>query len=146
MISFVNDIVQTITVFAYYLIFCSPCQSILKVPCDKILAIIRKKSKAVTVFTILWERLRKAESSYYHRLNPQESRKGTRREGFPMAPKRKPARGAAAAEERDPDGMFRGVSAFIVPHGVQPRRLEVALCPRDSPLCSRWGSPTVRAA
>ncbi|CAN6164450.1 unnamed protein product [Urochloa humidicola] len=43
-----------------------------------------------------------------------------------MAPKRKPARGAAAAEEeRDPDGMFRGVSAFIVPHGVQPRRLEV---------------------
>ncbi|RCV21019.1 hypothetical protein SETIT_4G104600v2 [Setaria italica] len=41
-----------------------------------------------------------------------------------MAPKRKPARGAAA-EERDPDGMFRGVSAFIVPHGVQTRRLEV---------------------
>ncbi|PUZ61524.1 hypothetical protein GQ55_4G283000 [Panicum hallii var. hallii] len=41
-----------------------------------------------------------------------------------MAPKRKPARGPAA-EERDPDGMFRGVSAFIVPHGVQGRRLEV---------------------
>ncbi|RLM55276.1 DNA polymerase beta isoform X1 [Panicum miliaceum] len=41
-----------------------------------------------------------------------------------MAPKRKPARGAAA-EERDPDGMFRGVSAFIVPQGVQGRRLEV---------------------
>ncbi|KAG2605251.1 hypothetical protein PVAP13_4NG097900 [Panicum virgatum] len=40
-----------------------------------------------------------------------------------MAPKRKPARGAA--EERDPDGMFRGVSAFIVPRGVQARRLEV---------------------
>ncbi|CAL5043575.1 unnamed protein product [Urochloa decumbens] len=42
-----------------------------------------------------------------------------------MAPKRRPARGAAAAEERDPDGMFRGICAFIVPHGVQPRRLEV---------------------
>ena len=54
-----------------------------------------------------------------------------------MAPKRKPARGAAA-EERDPDGMFHGVSAFIVPHGVQARRLEVALSPKDSPLCSRW--------
>ncbi|KAJ1258775.1 hypothetical protein BS78_10G101100 [Paspalum vaginatum] len=38
-----------------------------------------------------------------------------------MAPKRKPA----AAEERDPDGIFRGVSAFIIPHGVQARRLEV---------------------
>lgn len=33
-----------------------------------------------------------------------------------MAPKRKPA---------DPDGIFRGVSAFFVPHGVQSRRLEV---------------------
>jgi hypothetical protein len=40
-----------------------------------------------------------------------------------MAPKRKPA----VAAERDPDGIFRGVSAFIVPHGVQARRLEVAL-------------------
>lgn len=40
-----------------------------------------------------------------------------------MAPKRKPA----AAAERDPYGIFRGVSAFIVPHGVQTRRLEVAL-------------------
>ncbi|XP_062228572.1 DNA polymerase lambda [Phragmites australis] len=39
-----------------------------------------------------------------------------------MAPKRKPARAAA---ERDPDGMFRGVSAFVVPHSVQTRRLEV---------------------
>ncbi|KAG0513632.1 hypothetical protein BDA96_10G118800 [Sorghum bicolor] len=38
-----------------------------------------------------------------------------------MAPKRKPA----VAAERDPDGIFRGVSAFIVPHGVQARRLEV---------------------
>ncbi|KAF0903186.1 hypothetical protein E2562_025761 [Oryza meyeriana var. granulata] len=38
-----------------------------------------------------------------------------------MAPKRKPARAAKS----DPDGMFRGVSAFIVPHAVQPRRLEV---------------------
>ncbi|KAK3132057.1 hypothetical protein QOZ80_6AG0515170 [Eleusine coracana subsp. coracana] len=41
-----------------------------------------------------------------------------------MAPKRKPARAAAEAE-RDPDGIFRGVSAFPVPHGVQSRRLEV---------------------
>ncbi|KAL6861744.1 hypothetical protein ACP4OV_017444 [Aristida adscensionis] len=41
-----------------------------------------------------------------------------------MAPKRKPPRAAAAAE-RDPDGIFRGVSAFLVPHAVQPRRLEV---------------------
>ncbi|XP_062232857.1 DNA polymerase lambda-like [Phragmites australis] len=38
-----------------------------------------------------------------------------------MARKRKPARAAA----RDPDGMFRGVSAFVVSHAVQPRRLEV---------------------
>ena len=60
-----------------------------------------------------------------------------------MAPKRKPARGAA--EERDPDGMFHGVSAFIVPHGVQARRLEVALSPKDSPLWCCWGSPVVCA-
>ncbi|XP_047066533.1 DNA polymerase lambda-like [Lolium rigidum] len=37
-----------------------------------------------------------------------------------MAPKRKPANPPA-----DPDGIFRGVSAFFVPHGVQSRRLEV---------------------
>nr|BAD18976.1 DNA polymerase lambda [Oryza sativa Japonica Group] len=44
-----------------------------------------------------------------------------------MAPKRKPpARAAAAAAAKlDPDGMFRGVSAFVVPHAVQSRRLEV---------------------
>jgi hypothetical protein len=42
-----------------------------------------------------------------------------------MAPKRKPA----AAAKSDPDGIFRGVSAFIVPHGVQARRLVVALFP-----------------
>ncbi|TVU11889.1 hypothetical protein EJB05_45499 [Eragrostis curvula] len=42
-----------------------------------------------------------------------------------MAPKRKPARAAAAAAERDPDGIFRGVSAFFIPHNVQSRRLEV---------------------
>ena len=45
-----------------------------------------------------------------------------------MAPKRKPA----VAAERDPDGIFRGVSAFIVPHGVQARRLEVALFPQPT--------------
>lgn len=38
-----------------------------------------------------------------------------------MAPKRKPA----AAAKSDPDGIFRGVSAFIVPNGVQARRLVV---------------------
>ncbi|KAM0824459.1 hypothetical protein ACQ4PT_070188 [Festuca glaucescens] len=37
-----------------------------------------------------------------------------------MAPKREPANPPA-----DPDGIFRGVSAFFVPHGVQSRRLEV---------------------
>ncbi|XP_044955974.1 DNA polymerase lambda isoform X2 [Hordeum vulgare subsp. vulgare] len=37
-----------------------------------------------------------------------------------MAPKRKPAE-----PPRDPEGIFRGVSAFFVPHGVQSRRLEV---------------------
>ncbi|KAF7100467.1 hypothetical protein CFC21_101981 [Triticum aestivum] len=37
-----------------------------------------------------------------------------------MAPKRKPAE-----PPRDAEGIFRGVSAFFVPHGVQPRRLEV---------------------
>ena len=41
-----------------------------------------------------------------------------------MAPKRKPAPPAS-----DPDGIFRGVSAFFVPHGVQSRRLEVVLTP-----------------
>jgi DNA polymerase lambda len=56
--------------------------------------------------------------------NPARSDEGTRREESPMAPKRKPAR-AAAAVERDPDGIFRGVSAFFIPHGVQSRRLEV---------------------
>jgi DNA polymerase lambda len=45
-----------------------------------------------------------------------------------MAPKRKPANPPA-----DPDGIFRGVSAFFVPHGVQSRRLEVAL-PTSAPL------------
>ncbi|XP_052160407.1 DNA polymerase lambda isoform X1 [Oryza glaberrima] len=40
-----------------------------------------------------------------------------------MAPKRKPP--ARAAAKLDPDGMFRGVSAFVVPHAVQSRRLEV---------------------
>ncbi|KAM3194025.1 hypothetical protein ACQJBY_070589 [Aegilops geniculata] len=37
-----------------------------------------------------------------------------------MAPKRKPAE-----PPRDAEGIFRGVSAFFVPHGVQSRRLEV---------------------
>ncbi|KAF7107771.1 hypothetical protein CFC21_108352 [Triticum aestivum] len=44
---------------------------------------------------------------------------GARREGA-MAPKRKPAE-----PPRDAEGIFRGVSAFFVPHGVQSRRLEV---------------------
>ena len=64
---------------------------------------------------------RTAENSKPQR---RRTRKGTRREGFLMAPKRKPA----VAAERDPDGIFRGVSAFIVPHGVQARRLESLLC------------------
>lgn len=49
-----------------------------------------------------------------------------------MAPRRKPAKASTSPERRrakepasDPDGIFRGVSAYFVPHGVQPRRLEV---------------------
>lgn len=49
-----------------------------------------------------------------------------------MAPKRRPAKVSTSPERRpakkppsDPDGIFRGVSAYFVPHGVQPRRLEV---------------------
>lgn len=50
-----------------------------------------------------------------------------------MAPKRKPA----VAAKSDPDGIFRGVSAFIVPHGVQARRLMVALFPTPLSLAPR---------
>lgn len=45
-----------------------------------------------------------------------------------MAPKRKPA-----GPPRDAEGIFRGVSAFFVPHGVQSRRLEVAASPPFGP-------------
>lgn len=63
-----------------------------------------------------------------------------------MAPKRKPPARAAAAAKSDPDGMFRGVSAFVVPHAVQSRRLEVAAPPSNPSQPPPTLSPVLRVS
>lgn len=57
-----------------------------------------------------------------------------KRQKFSMALKRKPARAAVAS---DPGGMFRSVSAFVVPLAVLSRRLEAVLPNAVRPICSR---------
>jgi hypothetical protein len=107
----VNDLKEIITLFLLNIGF----------PSDEKSVLFRY---VVKTWNVSCEWVTKSESSLGHSKTPHEAARGQRREESPMAPKRKPAR-AAAAVERDPDGIFRGVSAFFIPHGVQSRRLEV---------------------